>query len=206
MISKETLEELKGHKPVIIGMREAKKAAVGIPLLATDHGYELLFEVRAAHIASQPGDICFPGGMAEPGETMEETAVREMCEELALAPEQISVLGLMDLFGGGSGLLYVYPYAVFLQDYHNTFSPDEVDRILRIPLDFFLENEPEVYHTTLQVLPEEDFPYERVCGGKNYGWRKRRDEVLFYSWQGETIWGMTAKILHAFVQCVREIS
>ncbi len=199
-MEKDNLDFLRQHKPTLIGLPEAKKAAVCIPLIGTENGWDLLFEVRAADIDSQPGDICFPGGNVEAGETTKEAAVREIMEELLIGKDQVEVLGLMDLFGGGSGMLYVYPYAVRLTGYEGTFSTDEVDRVFRAPLSWFLENDPEVYHTTLTVHPGEAFPYERIHGGREYAWRERRDEVLFYQYKEETIWGMTAKILHAFVK------
>ncbi len=202
-MEKVDLEFLKQHKPTLIGLPEAKKAAVCIPLIETEDGWDILFEVRAADIDSQPGDICFPGGGLEEGETTEEAAVREMREELLVTEDQIEVLGLMDVFGGGSGLLYVYPYAAVLRDYEDTFSPYEVERVFRVPLEWFLENSPEVYITSLQVVPEEKFPYERIHGGRDYAWRKRRDEVLFYQYGEETIWGMTAKIVEAFSRVCR---
>ncbi|MCD8332768.1 MAG: CoA pyrophosphatase [Clostridiales bacterium] len=195
---RKNLDFLREHKATVIGLPESKKAAVCIPLIETEEGYDILFEVRAADIESQPGDICLPGGAVEEGETTREAALRETQEELLVRAEQIEVLGLMDLFGGGAGRLYVYPYAAFLRDYQGTFSRDEVETVFRVPLDFFLENEPEVYHTTMKVIPEESFPYDRIHGGRAYGWRERREEVLFYQYGEYTIWGMTANIIHAF--------
>ncbi len=197
---KDDLEFLKDHRPTIIGLPEARKAAVCIPLIETDRGWDILFEVRAADIDSQPGDICFPGGALEEGETTEEAAVREMTEELLVDREQIRILGLMDVFGGGSGVLFVYPYAAVLKDYEDTFSTDEVERVFRVPLSWFLKNSPEVYRTDLKVVPQEEFPYDRIHGGRDYSWRKRWEEVLFYQYGNETIWGMTAKIINSFVR------
>ena len=74
------LEKLKNHKSTLIGIEELRKYAVCIPLMPGPDGYEVLFEVRSANIKSQPGDVCFPGGRMEPGETPDETAVRETME------------------------------------------------------------------------------------------------------------------------------
>ena len=76
------LEKLKNHKSTLIGIEELRKYAVCIPLMPGPDGYEVLFEVRSANVKSQPGDVCFPGGRMEPGETPDETAVRETMEEL----------------------------------------------------------------------------------------------------------------------------
>lgn len=194
------LDFLRQHRATVIGLPESKKAAVCIPLIQTEEGYDILFEVRSTCIDSQPGDICFPGGMVEAGETTGDAALREMREELLVSRKQIEVLGLMDLFGGGSGRLYVYPYAVILSEYEGTFSTDEVEEVFRVPLGFFLDTEPEVYHTVMKVVPEEGFPFERIHGGREYAWRERREEILFYQYGKYTIWGMTAKIVHAFAR------
>ncbi|MBP3897435.1 MAG: CoA pyrophosphatase [Mogibacterium sp.] len=64
--------------------------AVLIPFVTTEEGKALLLEVRS-QLVKQPGEICFPGGRVEAGETPVETAVRETCEELGLKPEDIEV-------------------------------------------------------------------------------------------------------------------
>ena len=198
------LERLSQHKPSLIGINECKKSAVCIPLIETENGYEVLFEVRSAKIVSQPGDICLPGGMLEPGETPEEAVVRETMEELLISGEQIQMLGLMDVLYTGMGLM-LYPYAVVLQGYQGTCSEDEVEEIFTVPLDFFLHTEPEIYQTEAQVIPGEDFPYDLIHGGRNYTWRKRRENICFYQYKDRVIWGLTAKIMKSFVDIYREI-
>jgi 8-oxo-dGTP pyrophosphatase MutT (NUDIX family) len=54
--------------------------AVLIPFVTTEEGKALLLEVRS-QLVKQPGEICFPGGRVEAGETPVETAVRETCED-----------------------------------------------------------------------------------------------------------------------------
>ncbi len=200
-MQKPDLDFLRQHKPSLIGMDRCRKAAVCIPLIRTENGYDLLFEVRSSFIESQPGDICFPGGMAEPDEDTQAAALREIAEELLISPEQVELLSLMDVLGGSR--LYVYPYAVLLSDYHGSFSTDEVESVFRVPLDFFFEQEPEIYYTTMKVLPEENFPYDRIYGGRDYAWRERREEVLFYQYGEYTIWGMTAKIVCSFAEIIK---
>ena len=202
MIDKQ-LKKLSQHKSTLIGIHECKKSAVCIPLIETKNGCEVLFEVRSAKIARQPGDVCFPGGMLEPKETPEEAALREAMEELLISEEQIQMLGLMDVLHTGTGLI-LYPFAVVLQKYCGTYSEDEVEEIFTVPLDFFLNTEPEVYRTEAQVIPGEDFPYDLIHGGRNYVWRKRREDICFYRYDNYTIWGLTAKIMRSFVEIYRE--
>ena len=67
-----------------------REFAVLILLVAKPDGLHFLFEKRAAKI-KQPGDICFPGGRLEAGESVEACALRETFEEIGL--ENIEILG-----------------------------------------------------------------------------------------------------------------
>ena len=48
------------------------------------------------------------------------------------------------------------------------------------------------------------FPYELICGGREYRWRSRKEEVFFYQYEGHVIWGLTAKLIRAFADVVRD--
>ena len=198
------LDKLREHKATLIGMEEFRKYAVVIPLIETPNGYEVLFEVRSEKIGRQPGDICFPGGKMEAGEAPEEAAFRETAEELLIRPDQLEILGLMDVFLTEYGNL-VYPYAAVLRDYENTYSTDEVAEVFTVPLTFFLETEPEVFYAKVGLEPEDDFPFDRIHGGRNYPWRKSRRAIYFYSREVREIWGMTARIMKAFVRIIRNL-
>lgn len=191
------------HMPTFIGMDQCHQAAVCIPLLKNaSGGYDVLFEVRAATIAHQPGDVCLPGGMVEEGETPREAALRELQEELLLNKDQICYLGDMDKLYTGSRLI-MYSFAAEVTEYQNTFSPAEVGEVFRVPLEFFLHTEPKCYVTRARVEPGEDFPYDLICGGREYNWRSRKEDVCFYQYEGHVIWGLTAKVIRAFAEVVR---
>ncbi|WP_270367264.1 NUDIX hydrolase [Eubacterium ramulus] len=191
------------HMPTFIGMDQCHQAAVCIPLLKNaSGGYDVLFEVRAATIAHQPGDVCLPGGMVEEGETPREAALRELQEELLLNKDQICYLGDMDKLYTGSRLI-MYSFAAEVTEYQNTFSPAEVDEVFHVPLEFFLHTEPKCYITRARVEPGEDFPYDLICGGREYNWRSRKEDVCFYQYEGHVIWGLTAKVIRAFAEVVR---
>ncbi len=197
------LEQIRNHKSGLLDEKEYRKYAVFIPLLENGGSYDVLFEVRSRTVGRQPGDICFPGGRIEGGETAQEAAVRETVEELQVAPGQLEVLSLLDIYVNNAGNI-IYPFAGLLSGYEGTCSEDEVEETFRVPLDFFLETEPQVYYTNQQVVPEEGFPYDYIQGGKNYPWNRRRQKVNFYFYQdGEklrVIWGMTAKMMRMFVE------
>ncbi|WP_370771125.1 CoA pyrophosphatase [Eubacterium ramulus] len=153
-------------------------------------------------MAHQPGDVCLPGGMVEDGEEPREAVLRELQEELLLSEEQIHYLGDMDKLYTGSSLI-MYSFAAEVTEYQNTFSPAEVGEVFRVPLEFFLHTEPKCYVTRARVEPGEDFPYELICGGRDYNWRSRKEKVCFYQYEGHVIWGLTAKMMRAFTEVIR---
>lgn len=195
------LKRIQTHIPRRIDGEQEYHAAVLIPLIETPDGPELLFEVRAAGI-DQAGDISFPGGGMEEGETVEQTAVREACEELLVEPSQITLLGQSDYFATGKGRT-IHACVGVLAGYHGTFSTDEVAEVFTVPLIFFLETEPERHIAYLNEVPADDFPFDRIVGGRNYGWINGQRDILFYDYQGHTIWGITAKLVHAFAEIIK---
>lgn len=190
------------HTPTFIGMDQCHQAAVCIPLLKNaSGGYDVLFEVRAATIAHQPGDVCLPGGMVEEGETPREAALRELQEELLLNKDQICYLGDMDKLYTGSRLI-MYSFAAEVTEYQNTFSPAEVDEVFHVPLEFFTYGTKMLYHPG-KGGTRRGFPYDLICGGREYNWRSRKEDVCFYQYEGHVIWGLTAKVIRAFAEVVR---
>ena len=192
------LNKIKTHEPRLIGEEDFFKAAVLIALIENGEDYDVLFEVRSNQIPDQPGDVCFPGGAVEPGESFDEAAVRETCEELLIQPEQIRIIGASDIMHIRNTM--IYPYVGILTDYRDSFSEDEVAEVFRVPLKFFLETEPDKYVVDAMAQPEENFPYELIQGGRNYKWRVMHTEELFYQYEGHVIWGLTARMLAAFLK------
>ncbi len=177
-------------------------AAVFLPLLPGENGPSLLFEQRAFHLAAQPGDICFPGGGVEEGENPETAAVREIQEELLIRKEQIRVQGILRPVQGPFGRK-VWPVVGDLCGYQGSFSREEVDQTFSVPIKDLLEMVPEVYGAVSVTVPDEDFPFDRIQGGRQYPWSRIRKKIYFYEWKGITIWGMTAGILHSFLEELR---
>lgn len=192
----------KERRPGYIDGKYQKKAAVLLPLLEVNGALHLLFEVRAGSLRSQPGEICFPGGAIERGETAKEAAVRETAEELLLEKAQIEIIAPLDKLAVPANLT-IYPFLGRLRQYKDTCSKDEVERIFTVPLTWFLEREPEIYHTRIVTVPEADFPFEYVPDGEHYRWRQGQYDVLFYTYGEFVIWGMTAKLIHSFVKMYR---
>ncbi|ETI68160.1 NUDIX hydrolase [Neobacillus vireti] len=196
--------KLKRHNPVILGSEKFAKYAVMLPLIEKEDGIHVLFEVRSLELRRQPGEICFPGGKVDLEDKDErETAIRETMEELGISGENITEVYPLDFMVSPFGML-VYPYTGFIS--HSELiqpNPAEVGEIFTVPLSFFINKEPEIYHIEFKVVPEEKFPFDLIVGGQNYNWRTRGIEEYFYVYEGRTIWGMTARILAHFIEIIR---
>jgi 8-oxo-dGTP pyrophosphatase MutT (NUDIX family) len=95
----------------------------------------LLFTERTESVETHRGQVSFPGGGIEPGESPEEAALREAGEEAAVAVEEIEVLGrLTPLWIPATG--YLVTPVVGLTARRPAFrpSPREVQRILEVPV------------------------------------------------------------------------
>lgn len=179
-------------------------AAVLLPLVRTEQGICVLFEERAHTLRSQPGEICFPGGKYECSDSsFRTTAVRETCEELGLQPESITICGELDCLVTHNGPI-IHPFVGLIDDISRlTYSKDEVEFVFTVPLKALLEQEPRRGSVQLADHPGEDFPFDLVPQRKR-GWRMNKAyHVYFYQYEDKIIWGLTARMLYAFLYRAR---
>lgn len=181
------------HEPDLLGARY--RCAVLCPLVERPDGLHLIYEVRANGV-SQPGEVCFPGGRMEPGETIVQCALRETNEELAIPPEEISLLGTPDFICNQSGFLLRPVLGVVSAAGFDAMSPspDEVAEVFTVPLSFFRGTPPQAWAYDLLPQVSENFPYEAVGIPRNYRWNRGRVDIPIWYWQGHAIWGMTARL------------
>ena len=70
------------------------RQAAGLLLLFPDgHQAHLVLTVRTGSLVRHGGQVSLPGGAIEPGETLEQAALREAHEEIGLLPEGVRILG-----------------------------------------------------------------------------------------------------------------
>ncbi len=162
-------------------------------------GDALVMEVRARTLRHQPGEICFPGGRMEPGESAAECALRETREELGLDPARIEVLGGLEFLVSIAGRV-VYP--VLARTDRAALegispSPREVDEVFLLPLDWLRAHPPCDYrYWQVYDAPESELPELRRSLASY------RREVRGHCWdyEGRLIWGMTARVLERLLE------
>lgn len=185
-----------------LGIKETY--SVLIPVIKIDDQLNLLFEMRSEDLGTQPGEISFPGGKIEDGETPKEASLRETMEELRIPKGKIKIIGDLDYLISPYNVL-IYSYAGFLDikdlKYIN-FNEEEVQEVIKVPLSFFNEEEPDIYKKKFEIILEDDFPYHLIPNGKNYSWREGEYPIYFYEYEGYTIWGFTARLTRNFMEII----
>ena len=185
-------DKLSARRPTLQGARGAY--AVLAPLVERPDGIHLLYEVRAAALRHQPGEVCFPGGEMEPGETPVDCALRETREELGIGADRIEVLGELDFVLRGQSIVYPVLALLHVDDISAlSIGPDEVAEVFTVPLHWLRDNPPEIYRRTVRVHPE-DFPYDAVGVSPDYPWAPLCIEVPIYRGLPHPLWGLTARI------------
>ena len=177
--------------------RNNAKYAILIPWVETGSGDALLLEVRS-QLVKQPGEVCFPGGRAEPEESVIDAAVRETCEELGIRPEEIDVIFELEPLTMGDGR-EVYPVSarLHIKDIESlALSEDEVAEVFLLPVKWLEEHPP--VHYDLAAAPDEELPEKLLSYLSHYGEYRKTGKTDYYEYDGHGIWGLTARIIKAF--------
>ena len=137
-----------------------KRAAVAIAVVEGDAPGEAAFLLtkRTPRLRAHGGQWALPGGRVDAGETIEETALREMHEELGVLASADDILGTLDDYPTRSGYL-IAPIVVWLPlRVQVTPNPSEVAAAYRIRCaELFRADSPEIV-----PIPESDRPIIRL--------------------------------------------
>ena len=123
------------------GGAQPRPAAVLIPLVLHErHSPTVLFTRRTNHLHHHPGQISFPGGGMEEGDSSaEETALREAEEEIGLAPERIELIGRLPDYLTGTGFCVTPIVGLLHPPIKLKLDGFEVAEAFEVPLAHFLD-------------------------------------------------------------------
>ena len=131
---------------------------------------------RPSNMRSHPGQVAFPGGKIDPGETPVEAALREAWEELGIHERDVTVIGTSDQYRTGTGYELTPVIAVVPPDLELNPNPTEVARWFEAPVDFVFDRQNQVEQSAF--------------------WQGAERRYIEIMWQEHRIWGVTAAIIH----------
>ena len=145
---------------------------------------KLLLTRRAAHMNSHAGEVSCVGGKHEIGDGNNVvTALREACEETALPPNKVQLLGQLPIQVSKSGMSVRPIVALIAPDLLLVPELGEISRI------FWADFE------TLLTQPTVEYSIE-------YTLQDQTETLLTPSWQvdGETVWGLTGRVIASLLE------
>ena len=163
---------------------QARQGGVLVLIFEKNGQSHLLLTRRRDDLQQHAGQISFPGGRREDGETLRETALREAHEEVGIRPAEVQVLGELTSLYIMPSDFEVHPFVAW-----HTGQPtyiiqvDEVAEILEVPISFLLDP------THRHEEPWEIRGYEL--------------QVPFYLVGEHKVWGATAMMLSEFLERLR---
>lgn len=160
-----------------------RPSAVLLPLVNRSGTPHMVLTRRSAKLNNHRGEISFPGGRVEDGENHEDAALREAHEEIALSPQHVRTLGVLDLVTTRVSNSTITPI-VGAVDTEPKFSAHaaEVERILTLPL--------------TELVRADTYRHEF--------WTTPFGEITihFFELDDETVWGATGNLLAQLIDAV----
>ena len=186
MFDDAALERLRGilaQRPAIeIEAPQHRRACVLIPLVRSGSGWCILFTKRSENLAAHSGQIAFPGGAVEAGETFEQAATREAEEEVGIPPRHVELIGRLDDVITHSGFLVAPFVGVIHEPFEVIIQESEVVEVFEVPIEALLDpRNPEVRYV----------PF-----------RTKQYPAYFYHHGPHEIWGLTGRMLKALLDLV----
>jgi 8-oxo-dGTP pyrophosphatase MutT (NUDIX family) len=160
-------------------------AAVLVPII--DHAGEpyVLFAKRTDRVGHHKGQISFPGGVIDPGDASPlDAALREAEEEIALPRAAVEPLGVLDDTETVATSFVITPFVgVVRQPVAWQPDGDEIEKVIEVP------------YALLTA--------EGSCRVEHWERDGVTRPVYFFDYEGDSIWGATARILVRFLELLR---
>lgn len=157
-----------------------KCAAVLVPLVFFQNEWHVLYTRRTDRVESHKGQVSFPGGACDEGETTpEETALREADEEIGIHPSHVRVIGRLSRMVTISKYRVTPVVGVIEFPYAFKTSGAEVARVFTMPL-AWLANRNNYWEFS---MPGSD-----------------RSVIVYHPFDGELLWGATARMTVNFLK------
>jgi coenzyme A diphosphatase NUDT7 len=177
------------------------RSAVIVPLQSRNGRIQILFELRARNLRRSPGEVGFPGGRIEPGESPWQAALRELEEELGVPGRYVERLGRLAEQQRRRDELVV-PFVARLPEGLEP-EPDEVEvaEVFTVPLEYLLSTDFKEARLIEEYRLSEDFPRRYLPGGD---WTRRLERpVRYLLFEDRLIWGLSASILFQIQGMIR---
>lgn len=161
-----------------------RRAAVLMPIVMRDN-WRVILTQRPDTMPSHPGQISFPGGKIELGETPEQAVLRETKEEVGIFAKDIELLGRLPSFNAVSEYR-VTPYVGIVNPEAQIIAdPGEVADVFEIPLSFLMN-------------PDNHVPRDIYFDGREH----RLYDMPYDEPDGvhRNLWGMTAMMIYRVYQ------
>lgn len=169
-----------------VGLREdqIRAAAVLVPIVLHQGAPSILLTLRSGHLSAHAGQVAFPGGRIEPGETPEAAALREAAEEVGLDPRLPELLGRLPDHLTGTGYRMTPVVALLRPPLTLAHDPAEVEEPFELPL---------------SVVLDPDSPQRHRAERQG-----RMREYWVWPHERHFIWGATAAVLVNLARLLRE--
>jgi 8-oxo-dGTP pyrophosphatase MutT (NUDIX family) len=162
-----------------------------IPFLAeAQEEAAYILTTRAPRLSSHAGQRAYPGGRVDPGESVEQAALRELEEEVGLKLDSSSVLGRLDDYATRSGYL-ITPIVVWGgSNAELKPNPGEVDQIHRIPLNELMRDDAPI----LETIDESEHPVLKMPLGDE--WFAAPSAAIAYQFREVALLGRSTRVAH----------
>ncbi len=171
---------------------DKRKAAVAMAV--TNYNFDssaaFILTVRSAKLSNHQGQFALPGGCIDAGESPEQTALRELHEEIGLDLDSSHILGRLDDYATRSGYV-ITPIVVWAgEDIELIPNPDEVELIHRVPLKELLRGDAPI----LEVIPESPHPVLKMPIGDH--WFAAPTAAIAYQFREVALMGKSTRVAH----------